>query len=79
MPFTVHEAQILATITCGCRLNNPPMLMRGVDVIVVCGRCGEQYGIVRATYDRASDEVPRVAVTALGPIQSPRERIVLPS
>lgn len=77
-PITVHEgtASAQVAITCKCKPDNPPAVLRGVDVAVICQECGNVYQIVAVQYDirRHQDGLPRIAVAKIGVATPPEDQ-----
>lgn len=67
-PMRAYGAVIMAQVACQCRPSNPPMLIRGTDLMVTCPLCHNRYGIVSASFNRElGDEAPAVVVGLLVP------------
>jgi len=50
-PLKVHSTFIFCEVTCQCRPDNQPFLMRGQDMIAMCGSCRQAYQIAAVRYD----------------------------
>ena len=67
LQLKAFDGCVMATIQCQCERDNPPLLIRGTDLLVVCQRCHTIYGITRVEFDRAKGPVLlRVEVASLG-------------
>lgn len=65
-PFRAQGVYLMVNVTCACQADNGPMLIRGHDVIVQCGRCHAKFGIASVSFDRAAGDLdPRVEVGLL--------------
>lgn len=69
--FKAHEGYVLATITCACRANNAPILIRGTDVAAVCSACGRTFGIIKAEYDAVRGLPLRVTIAQVAQTRTP--------
>lgn len=65
-PMRAFGGVIMAQVQCQCRPSNPPMLIRGSDLVVTCPLCQNRYGIVSASFNRErGDEAPTIVVGLL--------------
>jgi hypothetical protein len=72
---TAHEGVVMATFTCRCEPTNTPLLLRGHDMGHICRRCGNIYGILKVTFDRARGDVGPAVMIGLVGRQPMSERI----
>ena len=54
--FSVHEGQLIASVTCDCMLGARPMLILGTDAMALCPFCQAGYAVIEARYDRQTHE-----------------------
>ena len=54
--FSVHEGQLIASVTCDCMLGARPMLILGTDAMAICPFCHAGYAVVEARYNRQTRE-----------------------
>lgn len=67
LPLKAHEGHVMVTLTCLCYQDNPPLLIRGVDMAAVCTRCQNIYAILEVKFSRgAGDKVVNVLVGQVG-------------
>jgi hypothetical protein len=62
----IHGAHLMVVLTCGCRADAPPLLIRGVDVRAACPACGNVYGIVRGGFDARQSLNTSIEVALIG-------------
>jgi hypothetical protein len=73
--ITVHGGDVTAMVTCKCRPDNAPFVIRGFDLMVVCNHCRHRYVIVAAEFDRRKGHgSPIVTVADMGPM-GPKESL----
>lgn len=69
--LTVHEGQCMATVTCNCRLGNPPMLIPAVGLQMLCVACKSQFFIMKMSYEHDKMQFPQVMVGKIDPAKLP--------
>ena len=50
--FVIHGGDLMAVITCNCRLGNRPMILSSAKLEVVCVHCQHAYGFSGASYSQ---------------------------
>lgn len=64
---TLFRGAVQAVFRCNCDPKNQPSLIIGTEVVETCLCCGNAYGIVRVSFDRAKGEVtPTVTIGCFG-------------
>ena len=54
--FSVHEGQLVVSVTCECMLGARPMLILGTDSMAICPFCQAGYAVIEARYNRQTRE-----------------------
>lgn len=66
----IHEARIMAVITCPCT-PTAPMLLGNVDATATCKACGSVFAISSVDYSRENDMTMRIAIGRFTPLATP--------
>ena len=69
--FSVHASDIVATVTCHCRLGNQPILIMSASVEAVCAHCGQRFVIMEAAYKQGD---PMSVIVGMMPAHQPVNR-----
>jgi hypothetical protein len=56
MPMVVGEADCIATLTCKCKDDNTPLLIRSIQGIVICPYCKKTFAIMSVKFDRQTGQ-----------------------
>jgi hypothetical protein len=67
--FRAHHAYVMATFTCGCRPENQPQLIRGLDAPVVCLACQNVYAITNVQYVPSLMKEALVEILPIGKVE----------
>ena len=54
-PATVHEFNVMATLTCGCQPGNTPFLIHSAASGTTCVHCKKTYIIGKVMFERSTD------------------------